>query len=134
MNVNLSLTLTYLALTYIVVCLGLGEQPGTHLLMVLRHMYVKGQPDDQCSEALISHWSELTKLITKSMTDCAKSLQGEARCGSAVYGKVDEMSPAPLPLPQPPSLLPPVPGPPLWLDPPPCGQYEWWKTRRTRKN
>ena len=32
-----------------------------------------------------------------SLSDCAKSLQGEAPCGSAVYGKVDEMSPAPLP-------------------------------------
>ncbi len=27
--------------------------------------------------------------------NCAKSFQGEAPCGSAVYGKVDEMSPAP---------------------------------------
>ena len=29
---------------------------------------------------------------------CAKSLQGEAPCGNAVHGKVDEMSPAPSPL------------------------------------
>ena len=34
--------------------------------------------------------------------NCAKSLQGEAQCGSAVYGRVDEMSPAPLPPPDPP--------------------------------
>ncbi len=32
-------------------------------------------------------------------SDCAKSLQGEAPCGGAVNGKVDEMSPAPSPSP-----------------------------------
>ncbi len=53
---------------------------------------------------------------------CAKSLQGEAPCGSAVYGRLDEMSPAPL-----------QPGPPS-LDPPPMCLHELWKTRRTRKN
>ncbi len=55
--------------------------------------------------------------------NCAKSLQGEAPCGSAVYGKVDEMSPAPLPLTQPPPLPPnpppPPPTPPLPLPDPP---------------
>ncbi len=44
-----------------------------------------------------------------SVRYCAKSLQGEAPCGSAVYGKVDEMSPAPLPPPH-------WPGPP-WIPP-----------------
>ncbi len=61
---------------------------------------------------------------------CAKSLYGEAPCGSAVYGKVDEMSPAPcllpLPLPNP---------PPLTLLPgPPCSLHDLWKTRGRRKN
>ncbi len=41
------------------------------------------------------------KLTTRVAANCAKSLQGEAPCGSAVYGKVDEMSPAPLPDPSP---------------------------------
>ncbi len=49
--------------------------------------------------------------------NCAKSLQGEAPCGtcSAVYGKVDEMSPAPSPSP-----LPPPPDPP-------CGEDKEYK-------
>ncbi len=57
---------------------------------------------------------------------CAKSLQGEAPCGSAVYGKVDEMSPAPLPPNplHPPNPLPP--NPPPWdthsQTPLPCGR------------
>ncbi len=35
-------------------------------------------------------------------SDCAKSLWGEAPCGSAVHGRVDEVSPPPpLPLPNP---------------------------------
>ncbi len=56
---------------------------------------------------------------------CAKSLQGEAPCGSAVYGKVDEMSPyAPSPSPTP---CPQT----LGL---PCPQTPPRKTRRTRKN
>ncbi len=52
-------------------------------------------------------------------SDCAKSLLGEAPCGSAVHGKVDEMSPAPYPLnPPPPSPNPPPTCPdPLPLDP-----------------
>ncbi len=62
----------------------------------------------------------------------AKSLWAEAPCGSAVHGKVDEMSPAPLP--HPPTQTSPAAEPPLWLDPPPPRQHDWWKTRRTRKN
>ncbi len=49
--------------------------------------------------------------------NCPKSLQGEAPCGSAVYGKVDEMSPAPSPL----SPGPHTPGSPPPPDPP-CPQ------------
>ncbi len=49
-------------------------------------------------------------------TCCAKSLQGEAPCGSAVHGKVDEMSAA---------LLPPPPTPPLPPSPPPCLDPRW---------
>ncbi len=37
-------------------------------------------------------------ITQQELADCAKSLQGEAPCGGAVYGKVDEMSPAPSPL------------------------------------
>ncbi len=60
------------------------------------------------------------------MPCCAKSLWGEAPCGSVVYGKVDEMSPyAPSPFPYPLPPLDPLPH----LDPPPTG-----KTWRTRKN
>ncbi len=44
--------------------------------------------------------------------NCAKSLWGEAPCGSAVYGKVDEMSPAP----------PPPPAGPPPPTRPPCGE------------
>ena len=45
-----------------------------------------------------------------SSRDCAKSLQGEAPCGGAVYGKVDEMSPTPSPRPpSPSSCQPPCP-------------------------
>ncbi len=56
---------------------------------------------------------------------CAESLNGEAPCGRAVFGKVDEMSPAPSPLnppslpltpsptPDPPAPRPPTPGHPL---------------------
>ena len=63
---------------------------------------------------------------------CAKSLQGEAPCGSAVHGRVDEMSPAPSPHQTP---LPQTP-----LDPPPLadsmtggrqgGQGRIWWTRK----
>ncbi len=49
---------------------------------------------------------------------CTKSLQGEAPCGSAVYGKVDEMSPAPSPSPNPLHLPNPPALTPLQLDPP----------------
>ncbi len=67
-----------------------------------------------------------------SVLYCAKSLQGEAPCGSAVYGKVDEMSPAPpppLPSPNPSPCLPlPLPDPPSFHWTPPPAE----KTRRTR--
>ncbi len=71
--------------------------------------------------------SDETFAVQLFSADCAKSLEGEAPCGSAIYGKVDEMSPAPYPLtpltlPNSPPLDPPAPGPPLQ------------KTRRTRKN
>lgn len=36
-------------------------------------------------------------LCTLILPSCAKYLQGEASCGGAVYGKLDEMSPAPCP-------------------------------------
>ncbi len=36
-------------------------------------------------------------LIVFPPSCCAKSLKGEAPCGIAVHGKVDEMSPAPSP-------------------------------------
>ncbi len=58
------------------------------------------------------------KECTFHTSNCAKSLQGEAPCGGAVYGRVDEMSPAPCPL----------PGGGVGF------QHDWWKTRRTRKN
>ena len=45
---------------------------------------------------------------TEIIHDCAKSLQGEAPCGNAVYGKVDEMSPAPSPSPHAWTPLPPA--------------------------
>ncbi len=45
--------------------------------------------------------------VSSKQYHCAKSLQGEAPCGGAVYGKVDEMSPAPSPTNPPP---PPTPG------------------------
>ncbi len=46
---------------------------------------------------------------------CAKSLQGEAPCGSAMYGKVGEMSPAPsTPSPSPTPLPLSQPLPPAW--------------------
>ncbi len=48
----------------------------------------------------------------KSDVCCAKSRQGEAPCGSAVYGRVDEMFPRGMG----------------------AGQHDWWKRRRTRKN
>ncbi len=64
--------------------------------------------------------------VTNDQVYCAKSLQGEAPCGSAVCGKVDEMSPTPSPSPNP---TPPAGPPSPCLDPPPAG-----KTRRTRKN
>ncbi len=60
--------------------------------------------------ATVSQHRESTPRFTTSCVqflNCAKSLQGEAPCGSAVYGKVDEMSP------------PPPPGPPAWTPPPP---------------
>ena len=47
---------------------------------------------------------------------CAKSLLGEALCGSAVYGIWTEMSPAPLPPARP--LLPPCQTPLPPPDPP----------------
>ncbi len=53
-----------------------------------------------------------------SSLDCAKSLQGEAPCGSAVHGKVAEISPAPLPSP---SLTPSGPKPPSSLGAPTPG-------------
>ncbi len=66
---------------------------------------------------------------------CAKSLQAEAPCGSAVYGKVDEMSPTPPPSTPLPSSNPlPPPKPPLPPDPPPPTRPPLRKTRRTRKN
>ncbi len=63
---------------------------------------------------------------------------GQAPCGSAVYGKVDEMSPAPplawTPLPL---AWTPLPGPP-WkrfaLMTEDLCLHDLWKTRRTRKN
>ena len=55
--------------------------------------------------------------------NCAKSLQGEAPCGSAVYARLDEISPAPSP-----QTPLPLPHPPL-PDPPAAE-----KTRKTRKN
>ncbi len=74
-------------------------------------------------------------------TDCAKSLQGEAPCGSTVYGSWMEISPAPPPNPHPPPPTPspyPTPAPPTWLDPPmagpPLDSMIGGKTRRTRKN
>ncbi len=45
---------------------------------------------------------------------------GQAPCGSAVYGRLDEMSPAPSPSPS------QLPGPPAWTPP-------TWKTRKTRR-
>ncbi len=52
---------------------------------------------------------------------CAKSLWGEAPCGSAVHGKVDEISPAhpqPPPPPPTPASNPPAPEPPCPWTPP----------------
>ncbi len=55
---------------------------------------------------------------------CAKSLQGEAPCGSAVYGKVDEMSSAPSLLTPPPFPKPPSPPSPPPQTPPPMEDKE----------
>ncbi len=61
--------------------------------------------------------------VTRCVCYSAKSLQGEAPCGSAVYGNWTEMSPAPLPPARPPSPhwtplpLPDSPPPPLDLPP-----------------
>ena len=68
-----------------------------------------------CSAVLhMARWSCLICPWSCTVFHCAKSLQGEAPCGSAVHGEVDEMSPGPFPLPLPlPPRLDPPPGPPL---------------------
>ena len=60
-------------------------------------------------------WQPNFKRHLSHHTDnCAKSLQAEAPCGSAVHGSWTEMSPAPpLPLPDPSPLLEAGPPPPL---------------------
>ncbi len=62
---------------------------------------------------------------------CAKSLQGEALCGSAVYGSWTEMSPTPVEPPPPPPSQTPQPDPP---DPPMDSmQHDWWKAREDKE-
>ncbi len=78
-----------------------------------------------CSARVLLVYNELClSALTKQKPLCfhsAKSLWGKAPCGSAVYGSLTEMSPAPLPLPDSPSphARPPPPHSwnPLWLDP-----------------
>ncbi len=78
-----------------------GEAPGGGLFCFL--LLATRAPGGIAGETLHGH-------RPVSRRHCSKSLQGEAPCGSAVYGKVDEMSPAPSPSPNPPPL-PPTPSP-----------------------
>ncbi len=68
--------------------------------------------------APLGFWNLMYSLV---YSFCAKSLQGEAPCASAVYGKVDEISSTPPPSTPSPTPLPcpnPPPQDPLPLEPP----------------
>ncbi len=68
----------------------------------------KGKPPGCASEHADLHCGTTRTFLQH----CAKSLWGEVPCGSAVHGKVAEMSPAPSPNPlRLPNPLPPDPPP-----------------------
>ncbi len=83
---------------------------------------------DLCIWLAVCLWSHTTSpwSAEDKVSHCAKSLWGEAPCGSAVHGSWTEMSPAPSPLWDPLPLW----DPPAWGRPPlqpdfPCRQHDW---------
>ena len=68
---------------------------------------------DYCIDHLwvISWKTQLISLEQEVVSCCSKSLQSKAPCDSAVYGSLDEMSPAPCLSPNPPPPPDPLPQP-----------------------